>query len=64
MTIDEPVAEWFKSIHSGSRTDCIEVELLPGDVVGVRDSKDPDGPVLHFTTDDWGVFSATITHQN
>ncbi|MFB4307184.1 DUF397 domain-containing protein [Actinomadura sp. GTD37] len=41
---------WRKSTRSGSATDeaCIELAALPGGV-GVRDSKDPDGPVLVLT---------------
>lgn len=38
---------WHKSSYSGTRVDgnCIEVARCPAAVV-VRDSKDPDGPVL------------------
>ncbi|TDE33970.1 DUF397 domain-containing protein [Actinomadura sp. 6K520] len=39
-------AAWRKSSYSGSNGgDCVELAGLPG-VVAVRDSKDPDGPVL------------------
>lgn len=42
---------WRKSSHSGTDegTECVEVAGLPsrrGRVVGVRDSKQPDGPML------------------
>ncbi|QKG23441.1 DUF397 domain-containing protein [Actinomadura verrucosospora] len=37
---------WRKSTHSGSNGgDCVELADAAG-VVAVRDSKDPDGPVL------------------
>ncbi|MFC5748381.1 DUF397 domain-containing protein [Actinomadura rugatobispora] len=39
-------AKWRKSSYTGSNGgNCVEVAGLPG-VVAVRDSKDPDGPVL------------------
>jgi len=54
-------AIWRKSSYSGSNGgNCVEVaDNLPG-VVAVRDSKDPDGPVLAFTPDDWQAFTAAI----
>jgi Domain of unknown function (DUF397) len=34
----------------------VEVASLPGDWVGVRDSKDPDGAVLRFSAGEWDAF--------
>jgi hypothetical protein len=39
-------ARWRKSSHSGDQGACIEVAALPSDTIGVRDSKNPDGPHL------------------
>ncbi|WP_339156032.1 DUF397 domain-containing protein [Actinomadura luteofluorescens] len=40
---------WRKSTHSGSNAaECVELAGAVG-VVAVRDSKDPDGPVLLLT---------------
>ena len=54
-------AAWRKSSYSGSNGGgCVEVaDDLPG-VVAVRGSKDPGGPVLAFTPEDWRAFTAAI----
>jgi hypothetical protein len=39
---------WVKSTRSGSNGQCTEVRD-GGDAVDVRDSKNPDGPVLTFS---------------
>ncbi len=50
-------ARWRKSSHSGDEGACVEIAALPR-TVGVRDSKDPDGPVLLFAPDAWAAFAA------
>ncbi|MDG4798702.1 DUF397 domain-containing protein [Micromonospora sp. WMMD1082] len=53
-------AEWHKSTRSGSSGDCVEVAgNLPG-VVGVRDSKEPHGPVLTFSPTGWSAFVSGV----
>jgi Domain of unknown function (DUF397) len=48
---------WRKSSYSGSNGGgCVEVAQFPGPAVGVRDSKDPEGPRLVFAPDDWSAF--------
>lgn len=47
---------WRRSSFStGSDATCVEV-AVHGSAVAVRDSKDPDGPVLRFTSAEWRVF--------
>ena len=49
---------WIKSSLSFSNSNCIEIASLPGGGVGMRDSKDPSGPVLRFTSGEWSAFLA------
>jgi Domain of unknown function (DUF397) len=47
---------WRKSTWSADG-DCVEVAFNAGSVF-VRDSKDPAGPVLSFTSSEWAAFLA------
>ncbi|GAB3949588.1 DUF397 domain-containing protein [Micromonospora vulcania] len=49
-------ATWRKSTRSGTQGDCVEVADNLVGVVGVRDSKDPSGPVLTFDPQSWRAF--------
>jgi Domain of unknown function (DUF397) len=51
---------WVKSSLSFSNGNCVEVAGLPGGGAAVRDSKDPDGPALQFTADEWHAFTAGV----
>jgi Domain of unknown function (DUF397) len=49
-------AVWRKSSYS-EPNNCVEVAFLPSGEVAVRDSKDPDGGTLVFTTVEWEAFA-------
>lgn len=52
----EPKPEWRKATASAAEGQCVEVARnLPGKVL-VRDSKNPNGPVLAFTPGEWTAF--------
>ncbi|WDZ87485.1 DUF397 domain-containing protein [Micromonospora cathayae] len=54
-------AVWRKSSRSdnGGST-CVEVATNLPDVVGVRDSKDRQGPVLTFSPAAWATFARAV----
>lgn len=53
---------WRKASFSGGGNGgaCVEVADVPGGHRAVRDSKDPAGPVLWFTADEWAAFTAGV----
>jgi Domain of unknown function (DUF397) len=56
---------WAKSSYSGSEGgSCVEVANLLNGGRAVRDSKDPDGPVLRFTADEWRAFVRGLKAAN
>ena len=55
---------WVKSSLSFSNGNCVEVASLPGGAIGVRNSRDPRGPVLRFTPEEWGTFVGRVRLGN
>lgn len=53
---------WRKSSHSGNEDGhaCVEVAVDTLATVAVRDSKDPEGPVLTFAPTAWADFLAAV----
>ncbi|WP_435196901.1 DUF397 domain-containing protein [Streptomyces sioyaensis] len=51
---------WRKSTYSGKDGNCVEVAHVDDSVVGVRDSKDPRGPVLSFSAQAWTALLSDI----
>ncbi|WP_033344441.1 DUF397 domain-containing protein [Catenuloplanes japonicus] len=49
-------ATWRKSSRSNGQGQCVEFAQLGDDVVGVRDSKDTQGPMLTFAPESWRTF--------
>jgi len=58
---DLSAARWRKSSYSdGGGGSCVEVaDGFPG-VQPVRDSKDPEGPALVFTSEAWSAFIGDV----
>jgi Domain of unknown function (DUF397) len=61
-------AAWRKSsFSSGNGGACVEVAIVPGAteggggrLVALRDSKNPAGPALIFTADEWRAFTLGV----
>ena len=47
---------WIKSSLSYANGNCVEVSELEQGAVGVRNSRDREGPVLRFTPEEWRAF--------
>jgi hypothetical protein len=58
--VDLSTARWKKSSYSGANG-CVEFALVTNGVA-VRDSKDPNGPVLLFSPGEWEAFLAGARH--
>lgn len=55
---DQSAPAWRRSSLCDSAA-CVEVTLI-GEDIAVRDSKNPDGPILKFTREEWIAFQAGI----
>jgi hypothetical protein len=53
-TTDSNGKEWIKA-GASANNDCVEVHARP-DGVDVRDSKNPDGPILSYNSREWAAF--------
>lgn len=58
--MNDDALKWFKSSYSSEEGgQCVEVAASPT-TVHVRDSKDPEGGALTFTTDAWTAFTESL----
>ncbi|HEY0450593.1 DUF397 domain-containing protein [Actinophytocola sp.] len=53
-------AVWRKSSASGAVGNCVELTWPQGEVVAVRNSRNPDGPVLVYSRTDLVTFLADV----
>ncbi|CAM4503434.1 DUF397 domain-containing protein [Nocardia ninae] len=60
MSADLTSTRWFKSSRSEAQGECVEVAFLADGMVGVRDSKNPNGSALTFTLGEWNAFTTGV----
>jgi Domain of unknown function (DUF397) len=53
-----PEPEWRRSTAC-SATTCVEVATI-GDTIAIRDSKDPESPILSYSRRDWQAFISRV----
>ncbi|MEU8649875.1 DUF397 domain-containing protein [Streptomyces sp. NPDC048737] len=51
-------ARWIKSSHSNAEGNCVEVAVLDGGGIAMRNSRDPEGPALVYTPAEVAAFVA------
>ena len=60
MTAEVRDTGWFKcSASSSGSSGCVEVRIMDT-VVGIRDSKNQDGPSFLVSAETWGGFIALV----
>lgn len=60
----ESAAQWHKSTYCDTAS-CVEVADLSQGVVGLRDGKNPSGPVLRFfSAAEWHAFLDMLKLKN
>ena len=60
MSSQQTFTNWTKSSRSSGGDNCVEVAFAEDGTVGVRHSKDPDGPVLKFTAAEYAAYVAGV----
>jgi hypothetical protein len=56
--VELPRLTWQKSRQSSPSGNCVELALLPGGEIAVRNSRDPEGPALIYTREEIAAFIA------
>lgn len=58
IPVQQLVLNWQKSRRSNPSGNCVEMAALPAGGIAVRNSRDPYGPVLIYTSEEIAAFIA------
>ncbi len=61
LVTDVGEVAWRKSRYSNSTGNCVEFAALGDELVGIRDSKHPEGPVLVFSSAEVAAWLEDLT---
>ncbi|MFC4018919.1 DUF397 domain-containing protein [Micromonospora sp. GCM10011542] len=61
--VNQALVTWRKSTRSNGSGNCVEVADSLAGKVGLRDSKDPAGPVLTFGPKAWSLFVGSVKRE-
>jgi hypothetical protein len=56
MTQNEISKDWFTASACGENNSCVQVRIHQSGAVDVRNSTDPEGPMVSFTREEWAAF--------
>ena len=51
---------WHKAQASVNNGQCVQLAHTPDGGTAIRDSKNPNGPTLHFTREEWDTFTHAL----
>ena len=60
ISASDQMHRWRTSSYSGSSNNCVQVATQRPAAIAVRDSKDPGGPALAVTPEDWRAFTDRV----
>lgn len=64
MAHDLARAHWRKSTRSNSSGNCVEVADDLGEIIAIRDSKDPEGPALIVGPASFAAFTSAVKNMH
>ncbi|MDE1675460.1 DUF397 domain-containing protein [Nocardia gipuzkoensis] len=58
--VDLSMVQWRRSSAGGTADPAVEIAFLDEGYIAMRDSRNPSGPELIFTPEEWSVFLSGV----